>query len=469
MEIPMQFRAALVTMSLAVFAVACSDSRTTPTDVTADLSSRVGANAEAHARSARNAVLEWNALAVTVAPTLSPNGPLPPFVEARLYAITNVSMHDALNGVKDRYTRYADAAGINRSANPAAAVIAAGYTSVLGATPPSAHLAAELAYANGIAALRAAGADDAGIDAGIAVGRRAANAVLARRVSDGTDQGVGPYVPGTSAGDYQFTFPFNTPGFDFFGTGGFADASRWGAVARTFVVRNGQQFRAPRPYGASSNAQAVLTPRYTRDYNEVKSVGCDGCTTRTAEQTEIANFWVESSPAGWNRIARSIADAKGLDAWETARTLALVQLAEFDAYTTSLETKYHYNFWRPVTAVERADADGNPATSSAPAWQVVVFPTPPVPDYPSAHATAGGAAAAVLSLTGGAGVGFSATSASLPGVTRHFSSLGAAALENALSRVYVGYHFRHAAEVGLAQGGVVGAYVALNALRPLRR
>ncbi|MDZ7632401.1 MAG: vanadium-dependent haloperoxidase [Gemmatimonadaceae bacterium] len=418
-------------------------------------------------RAARDAVLRWNGLAVDVAPTLSPNGPLAPFVEARLYAIANVAMHDAVNGVRARFRRYADVGAITPGANAAAAVIAAGHTALVGATPASAHPQLQAAYEADIAALRATGMV-AGIDEGVTVGRRAALAVLAARTNDGTDQGVGPYTPGSAPGDYQFTFPFNTPGFDFFGTGGFAEGSRWGTTARTFVVRDGRQFRAPPPYGASSNAAAVRTARYTRDYDEVKAIGCDGCAARSPEQTEIARFWVENSPAAWNGIARTLIGSRRLDAWETARTLALVQLAEFDAYTTSLESKYFYNFWRPVTAMASADADGNPGTTPVAGWEVVAFPTPPVPDYPSAHAVAGGAAAAVLALVLGRTDSFSATSTSLPGVVRRFPNVGVAALENARSRVYVGYHFRHATDIGLAQGGVVGTYVALQALRPLR-
>jgi membrane-associated phospholipid phosphatase len=423
-------------------------------------SARVGA--------ANDAVLRWNALSLTLAPSLSPNGPLAPFVEAKLYAITNVAIHDALNGVHARYRRYADHGAVNPSANATAAVIAAGYAAIIGVTPAPAHNAAQAAYDADIAALRSV--ENSGrVDAGIAIGQRAAQAVLTMRQNDGTDRGTGPYTPGSQPGDFQFFFPFNTPDFNFFGTGGFADATVWGTVVRTFVVRDGSQFRAPRPYGARSNAEALQTARYTRDLNEVKAIGCDGCTSRTAEQTEIAKFWVENSPTAWTRIARTLTAAKGFDAWDTARTLALLQLAEFDGYTTALESKYHYNFWRPVTAVAQADTDGNPATSSVPGWQVVVFPTPPVPDYPSAHAVAGGAAAAVLALTVGRTAPFSATSESLAGVTRRFTSVGAAALENANSRVYVGYHFRHATEVGIAQGGIVGAYVALNALGQLRR
>ena len=207
---------------------------------------------------------------------------------------------------------------------------------------------------------------------------------------------MAPYTPGTSPGDYQFTFPFNTPGFDFFGTGGFADASIWGATVTPFVVTSTSQFRAARPYGAASNSAAVQTAQYTRDYNEVKAIGCAGCAARTATQTEIALFWLENSPTGWNRVARIVVDQRNLDAWEAARLLALLQMEEFDAYATNLESKYYYNFWRPVTAVALAGSDGNPATSPAAGWEVLAFPTPPVPDYPSAHAAAGGTAAAII-------------------------------------------------------------------------
>jgi hypothetical protein len=277
-------------------------------------------------------------------------------------------------------------------------------------------------------------------------------------------------VQGTGAGDYRFTAPFDGPPFTFIfpGTGGFADASEWAATVTPFVVTSASQFRAPRPYGAASNAAAVLTPRYTADFNEISTLGCDGCAARTAEQTEIALFWVESSPDGWNRIARTRAAQRHLDANETARLFALLQMGEFDAYTTSLESKYFYRFWRPVTAVALAATDGNPATTSTAGWQVLAFPTPPVPDYPSAHSTAGGAAAAIMeAIMPGRGPAFATTSGSLAGVTRSFASVADAARENADSRVFVGYHFRHATDVGLAQGREVGDFIAAEALQAL--
>jgi membrane-associated phospholipid phosphatase len=410
-------------------------------------------------------VFAGNAQSIAAAPSLVPPGaPLTPFIEARLYAIANVAMHDALNAVSPRFARYADTGPINRDANAAAAVLTAAHDAIVGADPV-AQAATDSWYASEMAAL----AGTSGIADGVSIGHRAAAAILARRATDGVAAGgVGPYHPGSNPGDYQFTFPFNTPGFDFFGTGGFADASNWGATVTPFVLTSASQFRAGPPYGAASNAAAVLTSRYTADFNEVKALGCAGCSARTPTQTEIALFWMENSPTGWNRIARVLAEQQNLDAADAARLFASLQMGEFDSYTSSLEAKYHYNFWRPVSAIALAASDGNPLTSPASGWEVLAFPTPPVPDYPSAHATAGGTAAAILeALLPGRTRPFSTTSGSLAGVTRTFSSVGAAARENALSRIYIGYHFRQATKVGVAQGRAVGNYVVEHSLRPI--
>jgi hypothetical protein len=417
-----------------------------------------------HGRAALAAVRAGNEQSILAAPALVPAGaPLAPFIEARLYAIANVAMHDALNSVTPRYSRYSDGGAIDDHANAAAAVLTAAHDAIVGAAP-GATAATDAWYATAISALTGS----EGLAQGIAIGHRAATAILARRATDGVAAGgVAPYVPGSGPGDYRFTFPFNTPAFDFFGTGGFADGSNWAGTVTPFVIRSASQFRAPPPYGAASNATAVLTPRYTADFIEVKALGCTGCAARSATQTEIALFWRENSPTGWNRVARAVADARHLDAAETARLFALVQMGEFDAYLASLESKYHYDFWRPVSAVALAGTDGNPLTSSASGWQVLAVPTPPIPDYPSGHSTAGGNAAAILEELGVGRVQFATTSRSLAGVMRSFASVGAAARENADSRVFIGYHFRHATDVGLAQGRAVGRYVAGHALRPL--
>jgi hypothetical protein len=447
---------------------ACSSDAPRGGNITAPNSGLANERRSGHpaTQAAVDAVFAGNAQSIAAAPALVPPGaPLAPFIEARLYAIANVAMHDALNAVVPRFARYADTGPLDRDANAAAAVLTAAHDAIVGADP-GARTSTDAWYTSRMSALD--GED--GVAEGVAVGRRAAAAILVLRMSDGVAAGgVAPYTPGSNPGDYRFTFPFNTPGFDFFGTGGFADASNWSATVTPFVMTSTSQFRAPAPYGAASNAAAVRTRRYTEDFNEVKALGCADCSARSATQTQIARFWAENSPAGWNRIARVVAQQQRIDAWDVARLFALLQLGEFDAYTASLDSKYFYNFWRPVSAIALAATDGNPNTSPASGWEVLVFPTPPVPDYPSAHATAGGAASAIIEELARGGVKFSTTSASLPGVTRTFASVSDAAQENALSRIYIGYHFRHATAVGLRQGRAVGHYVAAHALRPLAR
>ena len=459
---------AVAIVVVAFAAIACSDPEralVAPSNSPAALAA--GARwPHAAASGALRAVRAANEQSVAAAPALLPPGaPLPPFVEARLYAITAIAVHDALNAIVPRYERYADDGPIDAGASAEAAALTAARDAIVGAAPAS-TAATDAWYARAMASV-----PDAGIPDGIAIGRRAAAAILARRATDGVATGgVAPYTQLTGPGDYRFTAPFDAPPFTFIfpGTGGFADAAVWGTTVTPFVVASASQFRAPRPYGAPSGAAAVLTPAYAADFAEISTLGCAACAARTADQTEAALFWMENSPTGWNRIARTLADRRNLDAIETARLFAQLQMAEFDAYTTSLESKYHYGFWRPVSAVALADTDGNPATSTIAGWQVLAFPTPPVPDYPSAHATAGGAAAVIMETMMPGRVPFSTTSGSLAGVTRAFASVADAARENADSRVFIGYHFRHATDIGLAQGRAVGEYVATNTLRPLR-
>jgi hypothetical protein len=218
---------------------------------------------------------------------------------------------------------------------------------------------------------------------------------------------------------------------------------------------------------------------YTEDFNEVKRLGGDGITTpseRTDDQTEIALFWVESSPLQWNRIARAVSADAGLDVWENARLFGLLNLAMADGYIGSFETKYLYNFWRPVTAIQNADTDGNPNTDADPTWTPLV-PTPPIPDYDSAHSVEGGAAAEVLQRFFGTDeISFETCSLTLPpgstcddvsSVSRAFTSFSQAADENALSRILVGFHFRRACEEGVKHGRRIGIRAVKLFLRPV--
>ena len=184
--------------------------------------------------------------------------------------------------------------------------------------------------------------------AGIVLGQASAAAILAARVGDGSDTPLldFAYPQGTVPGEWRFT-----PDLPF------AFAPGWGNVT-PFVLQHALQFPPGPPYRISSR-------KYTSDFEEVKAVGGDGVitpTTRTAEQTEIGQFWIESSPLAWNRLARSVAMSHGLDAWASARLFGLLNLALADGYIASWRAKFLHRFWRPVTAIRMADTDGNPNT-----------------------------------------------------------------------------------------------------------
>jgi membrane-associated phospholipid phosphatase len=201
---------------------------------------------------------------------------------------------------------------------------------------------------------------------------------------------------------------------------------------------------------------------YAMDVNEIELLGKAAGSGRTTDQTAIAFYWYENSSFAWNRIARSLSGRLSL--LDHARLFAALNAAISDAYMTSLESKFYYNFWRPITAIREADTDGNPLTAADEAWEPA-FVTPPVPDYPSAHAAAGGAAAEVIGAFVGRNRGFTHVSTTgpisgVPGAqTRSFSSLQHAAMENAYSRMLVGIHFRLACTAGTEQGREIGRYV----------
>ena len=272
-------------------------------------------------------------------------------------------------------------------------------------------------------------------------------------------------VPDFPQGDTPGAWRF-TPGVPF------AFAPDWGRV-RPFGLTSADQFAVPGPL-------ALTSSRYARDLNEVKALGGDGLTTasgRSADQTEIALFWLESSPTMWNRVARQLAVSHRLNGWQQAQLLGQLSVALADGYIATFAKKYRELFWRPVTAIQQADRDGNPGTQPDPTW-TPLRTTPPIPDHDSGHAVEGGAGAGVLrAFFGTDRLRFAVCSDSLPDRAcgssdprlRRFTSVTRAARENAASRVYVGFHFRYATEVGTRHGLAIGTWAATHTLATLPR
>ncbi|MGH6611544.1 MAG: vanadium-dependent haloperoxidase, partial [Burkholderiaceae bacterium] len=209
--------------------------------------------------------------------------------------------------------------------------------------------------------------------------------------------------------------------------------------------------------------------QYTAAFNEEKSVGGKVSAKRTIDETYYAAFWYEFSDIGWNRIARVVARDQAQDLWQRARTFALVNAVMADAYIAGWDSKFHYNLWRPVTAIQMADADGNPQTARDASFESLLV-TPPVQDYPSTHSALGAAAAVVLAETFGRddiAFTFTSTSAMPANPQRSFKSFSEAARENADSRVKAGLHFRFATTAGVTLGDDIGRFAVRNSLTPI--
>jgi hypothetical protein len=393
--------------------------------------------ARAFATGSADSIERWNIAMTDFSAGLPPPG-LPPFVEARAYAMAHIAM---LNAVKSATRPYSAGSTSVDAAVAAAAhdVLVAEFGKFVGPNTPF-----DSTYAAELAAIP----DGTAENRGISVGQAAAAAMLASRANEDVIGAINaPYTPGTKPGDFQPTPPTNITA----GAG-------WAALS-TFGVRTSAQFRAPRPYSLQSL-------EYAMDVNEIAVLGKAGVSARSSDQTAIAYFWYENSSFAWNRIAHALSG--GMSLMQHARLYAALNAAISDAYATSLESKFYYNFWRPLTAIRAADTDGNPLTVKDPYWEPA-FVTPPVPDYPSAHSAAGGAAAEVLNALVGANRPFQHTSTSAPIAgpdatpTRSYDNALDAARENAFSRMLVGIHFRRACTVGLQQGRDVARYVLAQA------
>jgi hypothetical protein len=390
------------------------------------------------AAAAENAALKWNAVATEA---FLPSQGTDPLNQSRAYSMLHAAIHDALNAIDQRYAFYTPGLSPmpNASANAAAAAAARG---VLVALIPGQQPLIEAAYVSALGAI----SNGAAKQSGVLVGETAAMLILQRRSDDGSVEAFAvPYFSTGVPGDYAFTPPFDAPPL-----GPLAFAPGWGAVTPFGIEL--KRHRLPGP-------SSLRSVEYAFDFAFVKAIGDVNSSLRTEEQSEIAQFWYEDSPIGWNRIARSALRAENVGLWESARVLALANFAMADGYIAGFEVKYDFRFWRPVTAIRAAASDGNRFTHPDPSWSPFLI-TPPVPDYPSTHTVVGAAAAEVLIHFFGDEISYSTTSVTAPGVNRHFEGFSEAAAENGDSRVYAGIHFVKAVTDGYRQGKGIGRATA---------
>lgn len=366
---------------------------------------------------------------------------------SRLNAMVHIAMHDALNAIEPAFEIYAyqekDAA-----ADPIAAAASAAYTVLVNNLPEQKEML-DARLNESLAVVKSGERRDRGIT----LGKQAAQAILDLRQDDGAfGDPVGSIEePSTEPGVYQFVPPYD-----------FIFAPFWKNL-EPFSLKSPDQFRLGPPPMLSSKT-------YTDDFNEVKTLGGKDSPERTPDQSALASFWYEFSEIGWNQIARTAVEIRKPGLLATARLFALVNIAIADAYIAGWDTRYHYNFWRPYTAIRAAETDGNPDTGADPSWESYQT-TPPVPEYPSNHSMSGNAAAAVLIHVLGNYTSFTmnSTTAYPAGTSRTFSSFSQAADENAESRVMAGIHFRFSTHAGQEFGNQIGKWVIENHLKHLKR
>ena len=363
---------------------------------------------------------------------------------SRILAIMHAAQHDAVNGADPQYEPYA-ATLSDPTADAEAAAAAAAHT-VLLAFFPTNQAALDAQLATSLAGILAGAARTAGVALGRAVGQR----LLNLRANDGFAV-PDPFTPPPGPGVWEPTPPAFAPMVE----------PQFQNV-RPFTLNDRTQF-LPEPPPALSSAA------YAEAFNEVKLIGQDTSAARTADQTHLAHFWAEPSPMGWSRLGTIVAAQQGYGLHRTARLLALLNMAMADGFIVGWYQKRYFAFWRPVTAIRKAESDGNAATSPDPSW-LPLRATPALPDYPSTHSLLGSAAAEVLRRFTGldeVSLCMGSTTATPAGTQRCWTSVTQAELENAESRVLVGFHFRFACETGVKVGRKVGKFAIGHALRAL--
>jgi hypothetical protein len=335
--------------------------------------------------------------------------------------MVHIAMHDAVQAIQQRFETYSP--GITPTTGSVIAAAAKAARDVLVNRFPAQTATLDAAYSTYLAAHQIASNDG-----GIAAGAQAAAAIIQGRVGDGAYPVPSPtFFGGTAPGQWRPTV-FTATGEPV------SMAIPWMATAKPFTVMHSDQFFSAAP-------PRITSRRYTTDYNEVKALGRDVGSSRTPEQTAIAVFHSGNTVVLWNQTLRALADRYATNVGDSARLFALVNMAMADAAMTAWQQKIKYNVWRPDTAIQLGDTDGNRSTVGDPTWRPL-FANPNYPDYTSGANSLSGAATEVLRLFFRTDrVNFSMIG---PTSSRFFTAFSDAADEVVEGRMYMGIHFRFA-------------------------
>jgi len=393
-----------------------------------------------------DAVLDWHEIAVNTISTASPPRPGPVgFVDM---AVLHAAVYDAVQAINGKFKPYhVQIPGASGSPEAAAAKAA---HEVLVNIFPAQSASLETTYRDYLAKKGLAESDP-----GVAVGQTAAAGILALRANDGRVPNPlpPPFTGDTATGVWRPTTSYQPPP----PPSGTPMATPWLGAVPCFTLQSSDQFRAKPP-------PALSSPQYAADYNEVKALGAQSEGARTPEQTELAYFYAGRSGSNfvlWHRALRDVAAARVNNIDDSARLLALANLAMADAVITVWDSKKYYVLWRPVTAIQEGENDGNAATAGDPSWQPFLN-TPPYPDYPSgANGVTGALTRSLALFFGKDDMTFTVTSdySEAPKKTRSYNRFSDMASDMVNVRIYHGIHFRFADEASREQGTKVADWV----------
>src|SRR6266481_1349408 len=389
-----------------------------------------------------NSVIEWNRNLLLIVRT--PGAQPPTIHSTRSFAILHATVYDAIDNIDGTFSPYlVRLPGVSRHASQPAAADQAAHD-VLASLYPDFQAALDAELQQDLAQI----ADGQNKADGIAVGQTVAAQILSLRSNDGSGVTPLPFTPGNQPGGYQLTPPNFAA----------ADFTQWPQVT-PFALARADEFRPGPP-------RELTSDEYTSVFDEVKSLGFIHSTTRTPEQTLIGTFWNGNIQDFWNEIAQTAVLTHHLNLAQSARLFALLNISLADTTIAFFDTKYTYDLWRPVTAIQKADTDNNPETALDSTWIPLPTKTAPDPSYPGAHSAIAAAAAEILRLSLGDQITLDVTSESLANTTRHFTSFSEAGEEAGLSRIYAGQHFRFDHLAGKRLGQQVARSVLSSVLHP---
>lgn len=371
-------------------------------------------------------ISDWNALAIG---TFSADPKKVPQETPLYMGFVQAAVYDAVVGIDRRYEPYRFDARAPRGTSAQAAAVAAAHK-VLVTYSPYATANLDAAYATSLAQIP----DGKAKTRGIVFGTLAADNLITMRTNDGRNAPVlftQPPAPGVWRPTPPAFLPMAVP---------------WMGSVTPLLLRSGAQFGEPGP------PPALTSSRYTRDFAEVKALGSATSTLRTPEQTSTALFFSGNAAAQFNAALRDQVAVRHPDIVDAARMFAAVDMSEADAIISVWHAKYLYGFWRPITAIQLADTDGNPATTADPNWTPLLT-TPNYPDYVSGYSGLTGAFTRGLAdALDTSHLQLTLTSTSVPGAVRHYDSGSSLRNDVVDARVWLGIHFRSADTGGVDMG-----------------